>query len=133
MSLSWLFLSRSSPSSFCSRLHPLDCPVPYRQISLFCRAPEQCGETFGCPARAPISAYLLLVILKCFLVANNSLPLLPPSVCRSIHLDGDDHVAHRHSAFGMCGSSSFAFLLEHLAWICARERTRDPSRAAQHT
>jgi hypothetical protein len=32
----------------------------------------------------------------------------------------------------MCGSSSFAFL-EHLAWICASERTRDPSWIAERT
>jgi hypothetical protein len=47
-------------------------------------------------------------------------------------LTGDDHVAHRHSAFGMCGGSSRAFLLEHFARICAREWTRDPCWAAEH-
>jgi hypothetical protein len=69
--------------------------------------------------RAPISPELLLTILKCFLVANNSLPLLPTSVCTSIHLDGGRP----------CGASAFCFLRVRQQFFCFPRASRLDMRA----
>jgi hypothetical protein len=112
-----------NPTLLCSAVRP------YRQIGGFVErgnpvieAPVSLTPTAGSDLRGTDA---LQVILKCLLIWDNSSPSLPFTIHTTRRFWGDSYAAHRHSALDLCGGDLCGFMFEHIAGICARERTCD--------